>query len=62
MTELISSGTGITFAYEAVLASGCVAPFHITDTDMFRDFNFVYLDTPDAKSAVDDFITVSCGQ
>lgn len=62
MTELISSGTGITFAYEAVLASGCVAPFYITKTDMFRDFNFVYLDTPDAKSAVEDFINGGCEQ
>lgn len=59
MTKLIADGVGITFVYEAVCESGCVAPFYITETDMFRDFNFVYLDTSDAKCAVEDFIKCS---
>lgn len=58
MTDLISKGTGITFAYKSVLSSGYVAPFYIAGSDTFRDFNFVYLDTPDAANAVDTFINI----
>ena len=59
MTDLISNGIGITFAYEAVLGSGRAAPFYISGSETFRDFNYVYLDTPDAACAVNDFIS-SC--
>lgn len=59
MTDLISKGTGITFAYKSVLGSGYAAPFNISGCDTFRDFIFVYLDTPDAANAAETFINIS---
>lgn len=56
MTDLISYGTGVTFAYESVLNCGKVAPFYVVGSDTFRDFNLVFLDTPDAAHAVEEFL------
>ncbi len=47
MGELIGRGCGITFAYRSLTDSdGRLAVFRVEGTEMFRDFNYVFLDTP----------------
>lgn len=56
MGKLIAKGCGITFAYQAVQAeNNQLACFQVEHWDIVRDFNFVFLDTPNSRAYVDLF-------
>lgn len=56
MTKLLPATGGITFAYQAVLdQTDHLAPFHVNGWKIVREFNYVFLDTPFSREAVEYF-------
>ncbi|MBP1561502.1 MAG: LysR family transcriptional regulator [Oscillospiraceae bacterium] len=56
ITRLLENGGGITFAFRAVKEKNDrLAEFRVSDREIFREFNYVYLDTPYSENAVDYF-------
>ena len=56
MTQVLQSTGGITFAYRALLSqSDSLREFHVEGWGAVREFNYVYLDTPAARDAVERF-------
>lgn len=56
ITRLLENHNCITFAYHAVGENNSsLSEFHVMGWDISREFNYVYLDTPFSKYAVDIF-------
>ena len=56
ITKLLERGSGITFSYRAVGENNnALAEFKVNGWDIFREFNYVYLDTPYSEHAVKYF-------
>jgi len=56
MTQLLEKGEGITFAYRAIKGrSPALAEFKIEGWNVEREFNYVFLDTPFSRRAVEYF-------
>lgn len=56
MVQLLKGGSYITFAYQAVMnQSGELATFQVEGWNTVREFNYVFLDNPFSKQAVDYF-------
>lgn len=56
ITSLIEKGDEITFAYRAVMHNNpLLAQFFPENTEIIRELNYVYLDTPYTENAVDYF-------
>jgi len=56
ISQLLEKGEGITFAYRAIRKRNPnIAEFKIKDWDVEREFNYVFLDTPYSKQAVEYF-------
>lgn len=56
MTQLLERGEGITFAYRAIRACNPgLAEFAVHGWDALHEFNYVYLDTPFSRQAVEYF-------
>ena len=56
MFRLLKKLNGITFAYKSVLKNaGELSYFKIKDQEIVREFNYVFLDTPFSKMAVEEF-------
>lgn len=56
MARLLERGSGITFAYQAVKSqSENLSVFHVDGWNVFREFNYVFLDNPFSVQAVEYF-------
>ncbi len=56
MFRLLKKLNGITFAYKSVLKdAGELSYFKIKGQEILREFNYVFLDTPFSKMAVEEF-------
>ena len=56
ITRLLEKDNCITFAYRAIRENNsALAPFGIEGWDVFREFNYVYLDTPFSEYSVEHF-------
>ena len=56
MIKVLEQTGGITFAYRALLSQNKnLSEFHIKGSETVREFNYVYLDTPFARSGVEKF-------
>lgn len=56
MRELVAENCGITFAYQAVrTGNDALACFHVESWNAVRDFNYVFLDTPNSRKCVEMF-------
>jgi len=56
MSRLLEKSGGITFAYRAVQEENhSLAPFFVEGWEIWREFNYVFLDNSDAKRAVECF-------
>ena len=56
ITNLLEKNNCITFAYRAVGEhNNAIAEFYIDGWDIAREFNYIYLDTPYSKQAVEYF-------
>lgn len=56
MSRLLEKGEGITFAYRAIKeCNPHLAEFKIEGWDVEREFNYVFLDTPSSRQAVEYF-------
>ena len=56
ITKLLENNNCITFAYRAVGENNdALAEFCVKGWDVFREFNYVYLDTPFSEYAVNLF-------
>lgn len=56
ITRLAEMGQGVTFAYSAVMEhNDKLAMFRVSSREIIREFNYVFLDNPFSKQAVDLF-------
>ncbi|SEH85531.1 DNA-binding transcriptional regulator, LysR family [Ruminococcus flavefaciens] len=60
MSDLIARNIGITFAYQAIqTADKGLAEFQVEGWKIYRDFNYVFLNNPDAVKAIEEFEELS---
>jgi len=63
ITKLLQNSSFITFAYHSVLADNSeLAEFQVVGWETAREFNYVFLDTPFSKYAVENFHQFSLDQ